>query len=62
MLKYKRITTPTLTDGAETIADMLSGGQVKTGVLFQYRPHPWLICICGYIVTLNKLWIVQVSI
>ena len=25
MLKYKRITTPTLTDGAETLADMLSG-------------------------------------
>jgi len=25
MLKYKRITTPTLTDGSETLADMLSG-------------------------------------
>jgi len=25
MLKYKRITTPTLTDGAETVSDMLSG-------------------------------------
>ena len=25
MLKYKRITTPTLTDGTETLADMISG-------------------------------------
>ena len=25
MLKYKRITTPTLTDGEETLSDMLSG-------------------------------------
>jgi len=29
MLKYKRITTPTLTDGAETLADMLSGSAGK---------------------------------
>jgi hypothetical protein len=29
MLKYKRITTPTLTDGAETLSDMLSGGAGK---------------------------------
>lgn len=29
MLKYKRITTATLTDGAETIADMISGGAGK---------------------------------
>lgn len=29
MLKYKRITTPTLDDGSETLADMLSGGAGK---------------------------------
>lgn len=29
MLKYKRITTPTLTDGAETLSDMLSGAAGK---------------------------------
>jgi len=29
MLKYKRVTTPTLTDGAETLTDMLSGAAGK---------------------------------
>lgn len=29
MLKYKRITTPTLTDGVETLADMLGGAAGK---------------------------------
>ena len=29
MLKYKRITTATLTDGAETLGDMLSGAAGK---------------------------------
>ena len=29
MLKYKRITTPTLDDGSETLTDMLSGGAGK---------------------------------
>jgi len=29
MLKYKRITTPTLDDGSETLADMLSGASGK---------------------------------
>ena len=29
MLRYKRITTPTLTDGAETIAEILAGAKGK---------------------------------
>lgn len=40
MLKYKRITTPTLTDGAETLSDMLSGFSGKNRKIVSISSAP----------------------
>jgi len=40
MIKYKRITTATLTDGAETLADMLSGFSGKARKIISISTAP----------------------
>lgn len=40
MLKYKRLTTATLTDGAETLADMLAGMSGKNRVIVSISTAP----------------------